>query len=79
MTILLRNDIAQFDDRAAIALRDARAARLDRAGWTGRNLILDEALVKGIALHCRANIYIGGLHVCLQHSSTQLYNSIISL
>ena len=60
MTILLRNDIAQFDDRAARRSRfatpvqrddrawrrprGARAARLDRAGWTGRNLILDEAL-----------------------------------
>ena len=28
------------------ALRDARAAQLDRAGWTGRNLILDEALMR---------------------------------
>ena len=43
--ISLNNNIAQFDDRAVRRPRGATTARHDRAGWTGKNLILDEALV----------------------------------
>ena len=45
MGILLRKNIAQCDDRAARRPRDNRPA----VGWvwTGRNLILDEALHLG--------------------------------
>ena len=42
--ISLNNNIAQFDDRAVQRPRGATTARHDRAGWTGKNLILDEAL-----------------------------------
>ena len=42
--ISLNNNIAQFDDRAVRRPRGATTARHDRAGWTGKNLILDEAL-----------------------------------
>ena len=42
--ISLNNNIAQFDDRAVRRPRGATTARHDRAGWTGNNLILDEAL-----------------------------------
>ena len=42
--ISLNNNIAQFDDRAVRRPRGAVTARHDRAGWTGKNLILDEAL-----------------------------------
>ncbi len=49
MAILLRKNIAQCDDHAARRPRGATTARRDdRAAvgwaWTGRNLILDEAL-----------------------------------
>ena len=43
--ISLNNNIAQFDDRAVRRPRGATTARHDRAGWTGKNLILDEALL----------------------------------
>ena len=43
--ISLNNNIAQFDDRAVRRPRGATTARHDRAGWTGKNLILDEALI----------------------------------
>ena len=43
--ISLNNNIAQFDDRAVQRPHGATTARHDRAGWTGKNLILDEALV----------------------------------
>ena len=43
--ISLNNNIAQFDDRAVQRPRGATTARHDRAGWTVKNLILDEALV----------------------------------
>ena len=43
--ISLNNNIAQFDDRAVRRPRGATTVRHDRAGWTGKNLILDEALV----------------------------------
>ena len=42
--ISLNNNITQFDDRAVRRPRGATTARHDRAGWTGKNLILDEAL-----------------------------------
>ena len=42
MAILLSKNIAQCDDRATTARRDDRAAV--GWAWTGRNLILDEAL-----------------------------------
>ena len=42
MAILLSKNIAQCDDRATTARRDGRAA--GGWAWTGRNLILDEAL-----------------------------------
>ena len=42
--ISLNNNIAQFDDRAVRRPRGTTIARHDRAGWTGKNLILDEAL-----------------------------------
>ena len=42
--ISLINNIAQFDDQAVRRPRGATTARHDRAGWTGKNLILDEAL-----------------------------------
>ena len=42
--ISLNNNIAQFDDRAVQRPRGATTARHDRVGWTGKNLILDEAL-----------------------------------
>ena len=42
--ISLNNNIAQFDDRAVRRPCSATTARHDRAGWTGKNLILDEAL-----------------------------------
>ena len=42
--ISLNNNIAQSDDRAVRRPRGATTARHDRAGWTGKNLILDEAL-----------------------------------
>ena len=46
--ISLNNNIAQFDDRAVRRRpRGASTARHDRAGWTGKNLILDEALSIG--------------------------------
>ena len=44
--ISLNNNIAQFDDRAVRRPRGATTARHDRAGWTGKNLILDEALAR---------------------------------
>ena len=42
--ISLNNNIAQFDDRAVRRPGCATTALHDRAGWTGKNLILDEAL-----------------------------------
>ena len=50
MAILLSKNIAQCDDRAERRPRGATTARCDdRAAvgwaWTGRNLILDEALI----------------------------------
>ena len=42
--ISLNNNIAQFDDRAVRRPCGATTARHDRAGWTGKNLVLDEAL-----------------------------------
>ena len=42
--ISLNNNIAQFDDRAVRRPRGATTTRHDLAGWTGKNLILDEAL-----------------------------------
>ena len=46
--ISLNNNIAQFDDRAVRRPRGATTARHDRAGWTGKNVILDEALSRGL-------------------------------
>ena len=46
--ISLNKNIAQFDDRAVRRPRGATTARHDRAGWTGKNLILDEALVPDV-------------------------------
>ena len=43
--ISLNDNIAQFDDRAVRRPRGATTARHDRVGWTGKNLILDEALI----------------------------------
>ena len=48
--ISLNNNIAQFDDRAVRRPRGATTALHDRAGWTGKNLILDEALRVRIGL-----------------------------
>ena len=48
--ISLNNNIAQFDDRAVRRPRGATTARHDRAGWTGKNLILDEALMDWLVL-----------------------------
>ena len=50
MAILLSKNIAQYDDRARHDDRAARRPCDDRAAvgwaWTGRNPILDEALVR---------------------------------
>ena len=52
--ISLNNNIAQFDDRAVRRPRGATTARHDRAGWTGKNLILDEALTESHTLGSEA-------------------------
>ena len=54
MAILLSKNIAQCDDRAARRPRGATTARRDDRtavgwAWTGRNLILDEALEQAVA------------------------------
>ena len=48
--ISLNNNIAQLDDQAVRRPGCATTARHDRAGWTGKNLILDEALMPPIIL-----------------------------
>ena len=54
--ISLNNNIAQSDDRAVRRPCGATTARHDRAGWTGKNLLLDEALG-------RAHYYGGFYHI----------------
>ena len=61
--ISLNNNIAQFDDRAVRRPRGATTARHDRAGWTGKNLILDEALgvhlINQIISNVLDNLFLG--------------------
>ena len=65
--ISLNNNIAQFDDRAVRRPRGATTARHDRAGWTGKNLILDEALHRHVS---DTGEGVHGEGLCLKHWTT---------
>ena len=73
--ISLNNNIAQFDDRAVRRPRGATTARHDTAGWTGKNLILDEALHATNLLKLKFRKY-PAIHTnyIISHSTTLQYN-----
>ena len=63
MAILLSKNIAQCDDRAARRPPDRAAVGW---AWTGRNIILDEALATAtVKIHVYSQLFTMWSHICI--------------